>query len=50
MLLVYNCGQPKQYLIHIGILMYRYDGSLGSASQAMVAVDQFTWHFNQRTH
>ncbi|XP_047045985.1 uncharacterized protein LOC124650519 isoform X1 [Lolium rigidum] len=32
------------------LLVSMYDGSLGSASQAMVAVDQFAWHFNRRTH
>lgn len=41
---------PKIYFTGIAILMHRYDGSLGSASQAMVAVDQFAWHFNRRTH
>ncbi|XP_062180827.1 uncharacterized protein LOC133885178 [Phragmites australis] len=32
------------------LLVSMYDGSLASASQAMVAVDQFAWHFNRRTH
>ncbi|KAM3313873.1 hypothetical protein ACQJBY_033024 [Aegilops geniculata] len=32
------------------LLVSMYDGSVGSASQAMVAVDQFAWHFNRRTH
>ncbi|CAM0957291.1 unnamed protein product [Alopecurus aequalis] len=32
------------------LLVAMYDGSLGSASQAMMAVDQFAWHFNRRTH
>ncbi|KAL6619516.1 hypothetical protein ACP70R_031797 [Stipagrostis hirtigluma subsp. patula] len=32
------------------LLVSMYEGSLGSASQAMVATDQFAWHFNRRTH
>ncbi|XP_015692932.1 uncharacterized protein LOC102708438 [Oryza brachyantha] len=32
------------------LLVCMYDGSLCSASQAMVAVDQFAWHFNRRAH
>ncbi|KAL6864834.1 hypothetical protein ACP4OV_015985 [Aristida adscensionis] len=32
------------------LLVSMYDGSLGSASQAMVAADQFAWHFNRRAH
>ncbi|TVU18564.1 hypothetical protein EJB05_34670, partial [Eragrostis curvula] len=32
------------------LLVSLYDGSVGSASQAMVAVDQFSWNFNRRTH
>ncbi|KAM3229059.1 hypothetical protein ACQJBY_060153 [Aegilops geniculata] len=32
------------------LLVSMYDGSVGSASQAMVAVDQFACHFNRRTH
>jgi hypothetical protein len=39
---------PKRVFNSHCILMFRYDGSVGSASQAMVTVDQFQWHFNRR--
>jgi hypothetical protein len=50
-----NAVQPEGegvIVMEIGayLLVCMYDGSLGSASQAMVAVDQFAWHFNRRTH
>ncbi|KAK8456855.1 hypothetical protein SEVIR_3G086100v4 [Setaria viridis] len=32
------------------LLICMYDGSLASASQAMVAADQFAMQFNRRTH
>ncbi|KAK3140416.1 hypothetical protein QOZ80_5AG0400660 [Eleusine coracana subsp. coracana] len=47
-----NPGGKGVIVMHIGayLLVSMYDGSVGSASQAMVAVDQFSWHFNRRTH
>ncbi|KAI4973265.1 hypothetical protein ZWY2020_028973 [Hordeum vulgare] len=52
-LVVHNTGGEGVIVMQIGayllVSMY-YDGSVGSASQAMVVVDQFAWHFNRRTH
>uniref|UniRef100_A0A0D9WE96 Profilin n=2 Tax=Leersia perrieri TaxID=77586 RepID=A0A0D9WE96_9ORYZ len=46
-----NTIQPEgEGVIIMEIGAYLYDGSLGSASQAMVAVDQFAWNFNRRSH
>ncbi|KAG8067576.1 hypothetical protein GUJ93_ZPchr0005g15657 [Zizania palustris] len=50
-----NTTQPEGegvIIMEIGayLLVSMYDGLVGSASQAMVAVDQFAWHFNRRTH
>lgn len=45
-----NCVLHKKLFIHTNLLMYRYDGSLPSASQAMVAADQFAIQFNRRSH
>ncbi|KAI4970821.1 hypothetical protein ZWY2020_001735 [Hordeum vulgare] len=45
-------GGEGVIVMQIGAYLFvsMYDGSVGSASQAMVAVDQFAWHFNRRTH
>lgn len=32
------------------LLVAMYEGSIGAASQAMVAVDQFVWQLNRRNH
>ncbi|ONK59888.1 uncharacterized protein A4U43_C08F11990 [Asparagus officinalis] len=32
------------------LLVAMYDGSIGSASQAMAAVDQFSWQLSRRNH
>jgi hypothetical protein len=38
------------YLIHTSFLIYKYDGSLASASQAMVAADRFAIQINRTSH
>ncbi|KAF6994535.1 hypothetical protein CFC21_011211 [Triticum aestivum] len=45
-------GGEGVIIMQIGayLLVSMYDGSVGSASRAMVAVDQFAWHFNRKTH
>ncbi|XP_072999451.1 uncharacterized protein [Typha latifolia] len=45
-------GGEGAIVMQIGtfLLVAMYEGSLGSASQAMVAVDQFAWQLNRRNH
>ncbi|KAF3328808.1 hypothetical protein FCM35_KLT05886 [Carex littledalei] len=46
-----NPGGEGVIVMQIGgyLLVALYEGSLGSASQAMVAVDQFEWQLNKRS-
>ncbi|KAJ4818254.1 Profilin family protein [Rhynchospora pubera] len=46
-----NPGGEGVIIMQIGayLLVALYEGSLGSASEAMVAVDQFEWQLNKRS-